>query len=167
MCERIWTLPPAEIYRSKKAGRPPAYDKTIQHALRVPHAGQLPSCHDTFKDLRIRPRHQPVFRARAFDRLEGEPFDGAAIRRGAGFVADVRATGCSELHLFKPSDHGRGSSPASRFQVVCEQLPSCATCRIAVQNRSAAIIPSAGIPTPAIGVFLTEHAESCAYAHDS
>jgi hypothetical protein len=31
--------------------------------------------------------------------LEGEPFDGAAIRRGAGFVADVRATGCSAHKL--------------------------------------------------------------------
>jgi hypothetical protein len=56
---------------------------------------------------------------------------------------------------------------AQACRAVVEAVP---TCRIAVQNRSAAILPSAGIPTPAIGVFLTgasEHAESCAYAHDS
>jgi hypothetical protein len=49
--------------------------------------------------LRIRPRHQPVFQTRAFDRLEEEPPDGAALRRVAGFVGNVRATGCSAAKL--------------------------------------------------------------------
>jgi hypothetical protein len=51
------------------------------------------------RGLRVRPRHQPAFQTRALDRLEEEPPDGAALRRVAGFVGKVRATGRSAAKL--------------------------------------------------------------------
>src|SRR4051812_10315518 len=62
---------------------------------------QIPSCglgRRYIQRLSFRPRRQPVFRARAVDRL-GAPLDDPATRRGAGFVGDVRATGRSAAKL--------------------------------------------------------------------
>jgi hypothetical protein len=74
--------------------RPSACDG-IQRVTASPHecrvAMCLPSTHST--------KASAGLSSRVFDRLEGEPFDGAAIRRGAGFVADTRAAGHSAVKL--------------------------------------------------------------------